>query len=102
MTTSGVIFKRCGCRDATRRRLENSCPNLGERGHGSWHFHASATNLLGRRDRVRRGGYPSRAAARRARNEWLAITEADRTGRAGPSERWLRHGLDSRHHRQRR
>jgi len=45
-----------------RRRLENSCARLSEQGHGTWYFHCSATNLLGRRERVRRGGYPSQAA----------------------------------------
>jgi hypothetical protein len=59
---TGVIFKRCGCRGSTGRRLEKTCPRLGERGHGSWYFHCTATNLLGRRERVHRGGYPSQAA----------------------------------------
>jgi integrase len=53
MAETGVIFKRCGCRDSDRRRLEQSCPRLLERGHGSWYFHCSATNLLGRRERAR-------------------------------------------------
>ena len=65
--TKGVIFKRCGCRDSNGRRLEQRCPRLTEQAHGSWCFHASARNLLGRSERARRGGYPSQAAARRAR-----------------------------------
>jgi hypothetical protein len=77
VSNTGVIFKRGGCRDSARRRLENSCPRLAERGHGTWYFHSSATNLLGRRERVRRGGFPSQAAARRARDEWLAGAEVD-------------------------
>ncbi|SCF41697.1 Phage integrase, N-terminal SAM-like domain [Micromonospora marina] len=96
MATSGVIFKRCGCRDDQRRRLEQSCPRLGERGHGTWYFHCSARNLLGRCERVRRGGYPSRTAARHARDEWLNSTEADRTAQGWTVERWLRHWLDNR------
>ena len=96
MSNPGVIFKRCGCRDNVRRRLEQSCPQLSERGHGTWYFHCSATNLLGRRERARRGGYPSQAAARRARDEWLATTEADRTAQGWTVQRWLRHWLDSR------
>ncbi|ADL49518.1 integrase family protein [Micromonospora aurantiaca ATCC 27029] len=96
MTASGVIFKRCGCRDDQRRRLEQSCPRLGERGHGTWYFHCSATNLIGRKERVRRGGYPSQAAARRARDGWLTTTEADRTAQGWTVERWLRHWLDNR------
>nr|WP_240638459.1 tyrosine-type recombinase/integrase [Micromonospora aurantiaca] len=96
MATSGVIFKRCGCRDDQRRRLEQSCPRLGERGHGTWYFHCSATNLLGRSERVRHGGYPSQAAARHARDEWLTTTEADRTAQGWTVERWLRHWLHNR------
>ncbi|XVU30696.1 tyrosine-type recombinase/integrase [Actinoplanes sp. CA-054009] len=96
MAEPGVIFKRCGCRDAGRRRLEQSCPRLAERGHGSWYFHCSATNLLGRRERARRGGYPSQAAAREARDAWLAGSAADRTAEGWTVERWLRHWLASR------
>jgi integrase len=96
MSNPGVIFKRCGCRDSSRRRLEQSCPRLAARGHGTWYFHCSATNLLGRRERVRRGGYPSQAAARRARDEWLTTTEACRTAQGWTVQRWLRHWLDSR------
>jgi integrase len=96
MSGSDVIFKRCGCRDATGRRLNKNCPRLAERGHGTWTFHASATNLLGRCERVRRGGFQSQAAARRARNEWLAATGADRTARSWTVERWLRYWLSTR------
>jgi hypothetical protein len=97
MSSRGVIFKRCGCRDAaTRQRLEKACPRLAEPGHGSWYFHASAMDLLGRSERVRRGGYPSQAAARRARDEWLATTGADRTARWWTVERWLRYWLSTR------
>jgi hypothetical protein len=91
-----VIFKRCGCRDAAGRRLEKSCPRLAERGHGSWYFHASAANLLGRSERVRRGGFASQAAARRARDVWLAHTGEKRTARSSTVERWLRHWLSTR------
>ncbi|MEU1751948.1 tyrosine-type recombinase/integrase [Micromonospora matsumotoense] len=69
---------------------------MSERGHGTWYFHCSATNLLGRRERIRRGGYPSQAAARRARDEWQTTTEADRTAQGWTVERWLRHWLDTR------
>jgi hypothetical protein len=83
MANTGVIFKRCGCRSDGGRRLERSCPQLSERGHGSWYFHCSAANhLLGRPERARRGGYRSQAAARRARDEWLAATGEDRTARS--------------------
>ncbi|RNH94194.1 site-specific integrase [Micromonospora aurantiaca] len=69
---------------------------MGERGHGTWYFHCSARNTLGRSERIRRGGYPSQAAARRARAGWLSASEADRTAQGWTVERWLRHWLDSR------
>ncbi|SCL39272.1 hypothetical protein GA0074692_5305 [Micromonospora pallida] len=94
MATLGVIFKRCGCRDNHGRRLERRCPRLGDRFHGTWYFHCCASNVLGRSERVRRGGYPSQAAARRARDKWLAATEAQRTASGWTVERWLRHWLD--------
>jgi len=98
VATSGVIFKRCGCRDASGRRLDKACPHLTERNHGSWYYHASATNLLGRSERIRRGGYPSQAAARAARDEWLASTGEERTARSWTVGRWLRYWLSTRTH----
>jgi integrase len=96
MTNSDGVFKRCGCRDAAGRRLEKACPRLAERGHGTWYFHASARNLVGRSERARRGGYASRAAALRARDAWLATTGEDRTARSWTVERWLRYWLSTR------
>ncbi|NJP30422.1 tyrosine-type recombinase/integrase [Micromonospora thermarum] len=96
MTSAGTIFKRCGCRDPYGRRLEKACPRLRERNHGTWYFHCSARNVLGRFERIRRGGYPSQTAARQARQEWLSTTEADRTAQGWTVERWLRHWLDTR------
>ncbi len=98
MTAQGLIFKRCGCRDDQRRRLEQTCPRLGERGHGTWYFHRSANNLLDRRERARCDGYPSQAVARQARDSFLAGNAADRTAQRWTAERWLRHWLDSRIH----
>jgi hypothetical protein len=64
MISQGVIFKQCGCQDpASGRQLRRTCPQLAEGKHGRWYFHVSVTNLMGRRERVRRGGYPTRAAA---------------------------------------
>ncbi|NJP35589.1 tyrosine-type recombinase/integrase [Micromonospora thermarum] len=98
MPSTGSIFKRCGCRDQTGKRREKSCPHLGERGHGTWYFHCDATDLLGRAERARRGGFPSQAAARRARDNWLTASEARRTADGWTLQRWLRHWLESRTH----
>src|SRR6266568_1532833 len=97
MDDMGVVFKRCGCRNPVNgRRLDRSCPRLDERDHGTWYFACSAPNVFGRAERMRRGGYPSQAAARQARNEWLAQSDEARTGRAWTVERWLRYWLSTR------
>jgi hypothetical protein len=64
MAGTGKTFKRCGCRNSRGQRLEQNCPRLVERRHGSWYFHCSAPNLYGRSERIRRGGFISQAAAR--------------------------------------
>jgi hypothetical protein len=78
MARTGKIFKRCGCRQ-DGKRLEQHCPRLPERGHGSWYYHCSVTTLLGGRERIRRGGFASQTAARLARDECLADSVARRT-----------------------
>jgi integrase len=96
-SSNSNVFKRCGCRNAvTGRRLDRNCPRLGERAHGSWYFACSAPNAFGRAERIRRGGYRSRAAAVRARAGWLTASREARTGRAWTVERWLRYWLSTR------
>src|SRR5690242_5239312 len=97
MAGSGAVFKRCGCRDPqTRKRLERSCPRLGERGHGSWSVHCSVTTLFGGRERVCRGGYATRRAAEAARDELLERSRAERTTATWTTGRWLRYWLTTR------
>jgi hypothetical protein len=85
MNNQGVIFKRYGCQDtASGRPLGKSCPRLAQGRHGSWYFHVSVTNLMGRRERVRRGGYPTRAAARQARDEVLGQSREGQTSHGDP------------------
>ncbi len=97
MASDGVIFKRCGCRDSqTRKRSEQSCPRLAERGHGSWSFHCSVATMFGRRERVRRGGYATRRDAETARDELLERSRAERTTQIWTVARWLRRWLSTR------
>lgn len=56
----------------------------------------SVTNLMGRRERVRRGGYPTRTAARHARDEALGRSREEQTSQAWTLERWLRYWLSTR------
>jgi hypothetical protein len=95
MGKPGRIFKTCGCRDDARRRLGEKCPRLTDRAHGSWYFHCSAPNMLGGSERARRGGYPSKAAAGRARDAWLAATGEERTAHGWTVEQWLRYWLSN-------
>ena len=95
MTGTG-LFKLCGCRDDTGRRLGARCPRLAERRHGRWHFRCSTRDLWGKREVLRRGGFASKAAARRARDEVLSQSREERTGQTWTTARWLRYWLTGR------
>jgi hypothetical protein len=91
------VFKRCGCRDPqSRRRLERSCPRLGERGHGSWYFECMVSAMPGRRERVRRGGFASKVAAVGARTALLSRSADESTTELWTVARWLLFWLSTR------
>jgi hypothetical protein len=97
MNNQGAIVKRCGCREpGTRRRLGCRCPRLTERGHGRWYFHCCVATMFGGRERVRRGGFPTRRAAEDARDELLERSRAERTTQTWTVARWLRYWLTTR------
>ncbi len=52
--------------------------------------------MFGRRERVRRGGYPTRQAAEAARDELLERSRAERTTQTWTVARWLRYWLSTR------
>lgn len=62
----GSVFKRCGCRDAlTGRMLGAVCDLLPLEGHGSWYLCIDLPpGSDGRRHRLRRSGFATRADAR--------------------------------------
>jgi Phage integrase, N-terminal SAM-like domain len=103
MGTTGVmgttgLFKQCGCRVAdTGRRVGVTCPQLAQRGHGTWYFRCYVRALWGKPVQIRRGGYSSLALARAARVEALAQSREQFTGRAWTVARWLRYWLSTRH-----
>jgi len=68
MKREGRVYRRCGCADpATGRPIGAGCPRLAKRGHGSWYVTLELPlDPDGRRRRIRRGGYPTRQAARQA------------------------------------
>ncbi|MDT5041132.1 MAG: hypothetical protein QOE51_2117 [Actinoplanes sp.] len=67
--SGGGVFKRCGCRSSeTGRLLSSVCPQLVERGHGSWYFDCALPVLPGRRERLRRN-WPQ--------GETYCVTDAD-------------------------
>jgi hypothetical protein len=97
MSDTGGIFKRCGCLDpTTRRRWGERCPRLPEPEHGSWYFACSIRDLLGRAERVRRGGFPSERAARAARDELMQLSCEERTGQNWTVKRWLQYWIAGR------
>jgi integrase len=98
MASRGVIFKSCFCPtdDQSGRRRNRTCPRLTERGHGSWQLDCRVQDLRGRSTQVRRGGFPSQAAATRARDEVLDQSLERFTGQRWTIERWLRYWLTTR------
>src|SRR3954451_24782850 len=71
--SGGGVFTRSGCRSAqTGQLLSSACPQLSDRGHGSWYFDCAVPVLPGRRERLRRGGYPTRREAVAARDVLLS------------------------------
>ena len=91
----GSVYRRCGCRDeAAGRLLGAHCPGLSSPDHGSWYFSADLPSAAGQRRRVRRGGFPTQAAA-------VAALEALGSPTAGPEPglstgEWLGRWLGSR------
>lgn len=95
----GSVYQRCGCRSSeTGRQLGNGCPRLLDPGHGSWYFAVEVSRFPDgcARHRVRRGGYPDRAAAVAALLEVRCPdARSDASGTASTGG-WLRTWLGSR------
>jgi hypothetical protein len=97
MDSNGGVFKRCGCRDPhSGRLLGTGCPTLAQRGHGSWYFDCAVARFQGRRERIRRGGYPTRREALAARDALLRPGLGGGTTQGWTVARWLRFWLISR------
>ncbi|MCF2533634.1 site-specific integrase [Yinghuangia soli] len=61
----GRVYRRCGCRDPDRRHLGARCPKLADEDHGTWYC-AVDFPAGGKRNTVRRGGFPDEDSARAA------------------------------------
>ncbi|MET9249898.1 Arm DNA-binding domain-containing protein, partial [Nonomuraea sp. NPDC003709] len=69
--------RRCGCADAvTGKRLGSRCARLVDPVHGSWYFAVQVTDVSGRRQRLRRGGFPTAEAALQAARDLTQSLEA--------------------------
>ncbi len=94
MRSPGSVYCWCGCREPGGRRLGARCRLRGRDGHGSWYLSLELpAGPDGRRRRIRRGGFTSRAGAEAALSR-LRMPAADDP--AGPPvtvgqwlERWL-------------
>jgi len=91
----GSVYRRCGCRDeSTGRLLGAGCPGLRSPRHGTWYFSADLPSAGGRRRRVRRGGFASRAAAVAALEALASLASSPDPGLT--TGEWLRRWLSSR------
>jgi hypothetical protein len=98
MISEGCVYRRCGCVDpATGRQYGRACPRLAGGRHGSWYVRLELpAGLDGRRRRIRRGGYPSRAAAVAVLARLRAPRPGDTGARMLTVGDWLAHWLVSR------
>ncbi|MGO8960177.1 MAG: tyrosine-type recombinase/integrase [Streptosporangiaceae bacterium] len=92
------VYKRCGCVDpVSGRQLGRRCPRLAGSRHGSWYVARELpAGLDGRRRRVRRGGYPSRAAAAETLAALRSPRPGDPAGQVLTTGDWLAQWLASR------
>lgn len=97
MTATGRTFRRCGCRSReTGRRLGVHCPGLAQASHGSWYLCLElGAGADGRRRRLRCGGYPTQAAARRALAQLTAPSGSSAAAAGWTVGRWLARWLAS-------
>ncbi len=98
MSLRGRVYAWCGCRDqGTGRRLGSRCPRRGQRGHGSWYLSLDLpAGTDGGRRRVRRGGYPTRDAARRALAQLVMPGPGGRDAAPVTVGQWLERWLGQR------
>lgn len=91
----GSVYRRCGCRGPDGRQLGRHCPGLRSEHHGTWTFDLRIPGGLGsgKGRRLRRGGYPTRAQADRARKQLLRAPARQRRAAAWTTGSWLRHWL---------
>ena len=57
------VHRVCSCRDDAGRKLGKRCPQLANPRHGTWQFVADLPKVGKKRRQLRRGGYPTKAAA---------------------------------------
>jgi integrase len=97
MTGQGRVYKRCGCVDPVTRRQLGRCPCLAGSRHGSWYVDLGLpAGPDGRRGRIRRGGYRSRAAAIAVLAGLRGPRQGDQGGQVLTVGDWLAHWLASR------
>jgi len=92
---AGPVYRRCGCRSAeTGRQWGARCPELKRRrDHGTWYFAVQVTGPNGRRNRIRRGGFNSRAMAERQLAAVLEQPEQLAVRQVWTMQRWLEYWL---------
>jgi integrase len=64
MSLKGTTYKRCGCKDpGTGKPLNQHCPQLAKRRHGTWMFDTRIDTTQADKRRLKRGGHATETAA---------------------------------------
>src|SRR5689334_13644809 len=95
----GRVYRACTCRAPDGKQLGAKCPELADSKHGRWAFAVDLPNLDGRRKTMRRRGFGTKTAARKALDDVVTRQGAgvrvdDRETVADYLNSWLR---DMRH-----
>ena len=86
MSLKGTTYKRCGCKDpSTGKPLNQHCPQLPKRRHGTWMFATRIDTTKVAARRLKRGGYATETAAANALDQVRDIVKL-----AGADNRLLR------------
>jgi len=93
-TSTGTVFPRCACRSAeTGKQLGARCARRGQPGHGRWYYDVPGPDA--RQQRLRKGGFLTRAAAELGLAEVCKLPGPEAMAETWTMQRWLEYWLSA-------